>query len=82
MQSVSVFARNRPLDFYLYVIMIPYIVWSCLFSVREWLEKAKEEFEEKWRNPQPVSFIFLSTFIFMMGQKFVYFFNFFFQLSV
>ncbi|XP_021951760.1 cAMP-dependent protein kinase catalytic subunit 1 isoform X3 [Folsomia candida] len=22
-------------------------------ALREWLEKAKEEFEEKWRNPQP-----------------------------
>lgn len=38
------------------------MVW-CLMEqfiffdlVREWLEKAKEEFEEKWRNPSPVSF--------------------------
>ena len=41
------------------------------FTVKEFLETAKEEFEEKWKNPVKVSFDFSSFFNF----RFIFIFS-------
>ena len=35
--------------------LFPYLSFSVTNAVKEFLETAKEEFEEKWKNPYKVS---------------------------